>query len=377
MPLFLTLASRNLFHDRLRFVATLIGIVFAIVLVMVQLGLYLGFGYMVTIVIDHASADLWVVAKGTKSFEDPSLIETRIGDPLRAIDGVAAVSPVAVGFANWRLPDGSMTPVLVVGSDLKAGALVPWNVVSGSVQALLAPKTVAIDRAYFHRLGVTGVNSTAEIRGQPVRVGAVTTDIRSFTTMPYVFCDLNQARAYIGLPTSRSSHLLVRLKPGADVERVRQDIQSIIPNIQALTPAQFDSEARSFWLFGTGAGAALFGGALLGVIIGTVIVAQTLYSSTKDHLYEFATLRAIGCTKRYIFQVITSQALIHAIVGFAIAASIGISIVALTAGTALQVVITPVLLAILFILTIVMCVGSASAAIARVVRIDPVVVLAR
>ena len=105
MPLFLTLASRNCFHRPAPLCfATLIGIVFAIVLVMVQLGLYLGLGYMVTIVIDHASADLWVVAKGTKSFEDPSLIETRIGDPLRAIDGVAAVSPVAVGFANWRLP---------------------------------------------------------------------------------------------------------------------------------------------------------------------------------------------------------------------------------------------------------------------------------
>ncbi len=49
-----------------------------------------------------------------------------------------------------------------------------------------------------------------------------------------------------------------------------------------------------YWLFGTGAGVALLGGALLGLIIGTVVVAQTLYSSTKDHLTEFATLRALG-----------------------------------------------------------------------------------
>jgi putative ABC transport system permease protein len=61
MSLVLTLASRNLFQDRLRFIATLIGIVFSVVLVMAQMGLYLGFGRMVTAMIDHAAADLWVV----------------------------------------------------------------------------------------------------------------------------------------------------------------------------------------------------------------------------------------------------------------------------------------------------------------------------
>ena len=83
-----------------------------------------------------------------------------------------------------------------------------------------------------------------------------------------------------------------------------------------LTPAEFRERSRHFWLFGTGAGAALFAGALLGVIVGTVIVAQTLYSSTKDHLNEFATLRAIGSSRRYIYKVIICQALLSAVIGF-------------------------------------------------------------
>ena len=74
MSLVLTLASRNLFQDRLRFIATLIGIVFSVV---VQMGLYLGFGRMVTTMIDHATADLWVVSKGATSFEDLTLLEGR------------------------------------------------------------------------------------------------------------------------------------------------------------------------------------------------------------------------------------------------------------------------------------------------------------
>src|SRR6478672_3090278 len=72
MSLVYTLASRNLFHDRLRFLASLTGIVFSVVLVMVQLGLYFGFNRMLTMIIDHASTDLWVVSAETKYFEDLS-----------------------------------------------------------------------------------------------------------------------------------------------------------------------------------------------------------------------------------------------------------------------------------------------------------------
>jgi len=117
--------------------------------------------------------------------------------------------------------------------------------------------------------------------------------------------------------------------------------------------------------------------AIVGVIVGTVIVAQTLYSSTKDHLYEFATLRAIGCSNRYIYRVIIWQALLNAVIGFVLATGIGYLVVLVTAKSALPIVITPVLVGGLFALTIVMCVGSAVTAIIRVVRIDPVMVMSR
>lgn len=377
MSLVWTLASRNLFQDRLRFGATLIGIVFSVVLVMVQLGLYLGFGRMVTTMIDHASADLWIVPDGTKSFEDLSLLDSNIQGRLQAVNGVAKVIPVVIGFSDWKLPDGAMTPVLVVGSDAGAGGLAPWHVVQGSAADLSAAGTVAVDRTYFQRLGVTGLGSNAQIRGQQARVAAVTDGIRSFTTTPYVFASLGAARNYIGLPAAKASHFIIQLKAGADIERVRQDLQAAAPGIEAMTPSAFDKLSRSFWLFTTGAGAALFAGALLGVIVGTVIVAQTLYSSTKDHLYQFATLRALGSANGYIYRVIICQALLNAVIGFAVAALIGGAIVRATTATALPIVLTPELMVGVFALTVVMCVGSAVAAIMRVMRLDPVMVLAR
>jgi putative ABC transport system permease protein len=377
MPLVFTLAFRNLFHDRLRFIATVIGIVFSIVLVTVQMGLYLGFGRTVTTMIDHASADLWVMPRGTKCFEDPSLLDARKRNRALSVNGVAEAIPVVIGFADWRTPSGTSTPVFVVGSDLRSGGLQPWNLVEGRLGSLSVPNAVAVDRSYFDRLGISGMGARAEIRQQAVRVAAVTSGIRSFTTTPYVFMDIDRARAHTGIPASKATYFLIRLSSNADLEHVRGQLLSNISDVEVLTPAEFRQRSRSFWLFGTGAGAALFAGALLGVIVGTVIVAQTLYSSTKEHLNEFATLRAIGSSRSYIYKVIVCQALLSAVIGFSIAALIGTAIVQLTAATALPVVITPGLIAGLFLLTVVMCVGSAIAAIVQVTRIDPAVVFTR
>jgi len=377
MSLVFTLASRNLFQDRLRFIASLMGIVFSVVLVMVQLGLYFGFSRMLTMVIDHAATDLWVVSSETKYFEDLSLLDNKMRERLLAIEGVSDAVPVLAGFSVWMLPEGGMTSVFVVASDVTAAALPPWNIVEGNVQSLAEQGTVAIDRFYAERLGVSGIGASAQIRGQPVTIGAVTEGIRSYTTTPYVFSDMAGARSYLGLPASFTTHFLVRLKPGANLKGTRQKILAGISGIQALTPEQFRDQTRSFWLFRTGAGAALVAGAILAVIVGTVIVAQTLYSSTKEHLYEFATLRAMGASNSYIYKVIVTQALLDTVIGLAIAGLIGAAVVHLTATSVIQIVLTPDLLVALFALTVVMCVVSAIASSARVIRVDPAVVLTR
>jgi putative ABC transport system permease protein len=377
MSLAFKLARRNLFHDRLRLVATVIGIVFSIVLVTVQLGLYLGFGHMVTTMIDHASGELWIMPAGTKSFEDPSPLDERKRFAALSINGVTDATAVVIGFAEWRLPGGGTTPVFVIGSDVRAPGLHPWNVIAGNIDALSIPNTVAVDQTYFDRLGIKGLGATAEIRDQKVEVVAVTKGIRSFTTTPYVFTSLDRARSYTGTSAAKATFLLVQLAPDTDVEGVRRKLRASLKDVEVLTQAEFHDRSREFWLFDTGAGAALFAGALLGMIVGTVIVAQTLYSSTKDHINEFATLRAIGSSGRYIHTVIIWQALINAVIGFAIAAAMGLVIVHMTAESALPILMTPGLTIGLFALTVFMCVISAISAIIKVMRIDPAMVFTR
>ena len=204
MTLILTLASRNLFHDRVRLIATVVGIVFSIVLVTVQLGVFLSFERMVTTMIDHAQADFWIVPTETKSFEDSSLLAGRERLQALSINGVTAAVPVVIGYASWRKPNGgASTPVFVVGTPETSAGLQPWNLVEGSLHDLSMPEGVAIDRSYFEQLGITQIGEHAEIDNQKVRVVAVTKGIRSFTTMPNVFTSLERARAYLGVPVQR------------------------------------------------------------------------------------------------------------------------------------------------------------------------------
>ena len=378
MTLVVTLAFRNLCHDRVRLVATVVGIVFSIILVTVQLGVFLSFERMVTTMIDHAQADFWIVPSETKSFEESSFLNGSERLQALSINGVTAAVPVIVGYASWRKPNGgASTPVLVIGTPDTSVGLQPWNVVEGSVRDLSVPEGVAIDRSYFEQLGIAQIGEHAEINNHKARVVAVTKGIRSFTTTPHVFASLERARAYLGAPPNKANFFIVRIAPNADAEVIRSRLAASLPGAEVLTSEQFRHRTRQFWLFDTGAGAALLGSAILGIIVGTIIVAQTLYSSTKDHLKEFATLRAIGSSYKYILKVILGQALLSAVIGFSIAAAIDLVLVRMTADAALPIIMTPALTLGLFALTVAMCAIAAVSAIRVVTRIDPVLVFAQ
>ena len=376
--LVLTLASRNLFHDRIRLIATVVGIVFSIVLVTVQLGVFMSFERMITTMIDHAQADFWIVPAETRSFEDASLLSGRERLHALSIDGVTEAIPVIVGYASWRKPNGGASKsVILVGTPLTSNGMYPWDVVEGSRGDLSMPGSVAIDRSYSTQLGIPQVGGKAEINNQKARVVAMTKGIRSFTTTPHVFTSLDTARAYLGVPPSKANYFIVHVAPHASAASVRNRLAASMPDIEVLTSEEFRHRSLLFWLFDTGAGAALLGSAILGVIVGTIIVAQTLYSSAKDHLKEFATLRAIGSSRGYILKVILGQALLSAVVGFSMAAAIDFSLVRATADAALPIVMTPELILGLFVLTVAMCSIAAVSAIRVVMRNDPVLVLAQ
>ena len=371
------LAYRNLFHDRLSLAVTLTGIVFSVVLVAVQCGLYIGSERMIAAMLDQSKGDLWVVPLGTKSFDDPSLLIGHEKYAVLSTPGVADAEELVVGFAGWRKPKGGTTAVLLVGSDHENGTLKPWNITGGSVEDLSAPFSVAVDDTYFADLGVDKLGDTAEVNNTRVRIGAVTHGIRSFTTLPYVFTSLQRARSLLDASNNQASYTLVRMTPDADPKTVREDLTARLQDREVLTQGEFRKRSVDYWLFQTGAGSALIAGAALGMIVGIVIVAQTLYSSTKDHLNEFATLRALGASAGYIHKVILIQALLSALLGYGVGMILSMLVIWASRDTTLLIVMTPGLAVLLFALTIGMCVIAAISAIFKVTRIDPAGVFSR
>ena len=115
---------------------------------------------------------------------------------------------------------------------------------------------------------------------------------------------------------------------------------------------------------------------MLGIVVGVVVVSQTLYASTKEHLNEFATLRALGASAGFIRKVILWQAVMSAIMGYVLGMVVSVIVIYFLRDS-LPIVMTFNLVWSLLALTIAMCVVAAVSAIFKVVRIDPAVVFSR
>lgn len=371
------IAFKNLLHDPARLLATAAGIGLSFVLVTVQLGLLAGFDRTISAMIDHAKADLWIVPKGTAAFDDPSQLESTQRFAAAIAPGVKRVTPMLVGFAEWRRPGGGSTTVIVVGSDPQTGSIGPWNIRSGRTYDLKAPGAVAIDTSYSQQLGVINRGDIARIEGVPARVAVTTNGIRSFTTSPYVFTSLSQARAFLNTDASRASYLAVELSPGADAALIRERIARRLPNAEVLTPTEFRRRNAERWLLETGAGIALLAGAGLAVAVGSVIMMQSLYTSVNDHRKEFATLRAMGSSKRFLMSVVACQAAICTLAGCALALVGNFGVIALSASSSLPIQISASLVLALGAVAALMCFAAAFAAAAKVGRVDPAEVFAQ
>lgn len=371
------LAWRNLSHDRARFVGTLVGIVFAVVLMGAQMGLLVGFAQTASTLIDHTDADLWISAVGTTNVDITAGLPLRWRHVALEVPGVASADPYMVQFAFWKKPTGGNESVIMVGTDLASARGGPWSLQSGSVEDLARDGAVIVDRLYLGKLGLREVGDTVEINNKRARLVGVTTGIRTFTQSPYVFATHAAAQRFTFWKDDQTTYVLVKLAPGADAETVRAAIQARIGDrAKVWTRAGFARQTQRYWLITTGAGAALLLAASLGLVVGIVIVGQTLYATTVDRLPEYATLRAIGAPKRYLYSVILKQAAISAVLGYAlgIVACALLSVTMRDGNIAMSLPLW--MLVVLAALTAAMCAAGCVVSIRRVMRIDPTSVFA-
>jgi putative ABC transport system permease protein len=133
---------------------------------------------------------------------------------------------------------------------------------------------------------------------------------------------------------------------------------------------EFRKKTQDYWVFGSGAGSALGFSAILSLVIGTVIVGQTLYAITKEHLRELGTLKAIGATTSELMGFVAWQAAFLAVVGGGVGLLVALILQRAVTAAGLLVVLSPTVLAIGASAILVMCAIASASSVRKVISLE-------
>jgi len=375
-----SLAWLQLTRDRRRFFAALSGIAFAVMLMLSQLGFEDALMSSAGLVHDHLMADLVLISPLYQFVINPrTFTERRLYQTL-GVEGVASVESVYIGQAAFKNPlDRSERTIFVIGFKPDSPLLNAPGIAE-NLEKIRRPGAVLFDAIRRPEYGPvsesflqTGKVST-EVGGRQVDIAGLFQLGTSFgIDGTLVMSDETFMRVVPGREHGIVNIGLIKLKPGADRNRVRSDIESLLPeDVQLLSHAEFLALERTYWRTYTPTGFVFTMGVVMAILVGSIIVYQILYSDVTDHLPEYATMKAMGYPDRYLFKIVMQQSLILSIFGFfpGVVAANFLYGVARDA-THLPLHMTAMRLIGVYVLTAMMCGLSATLAMRRLKAADP------
>src|SRR5262245_16075739 len=370
------IAIHSLLFDRGKLVASLLGVALATTLAFVQIGLYRGFEISSSTVIQHVGGDFWVIPTGIDVLDNAQGMSPGPRNLLLSHPCVADVRAVIYGFVLMQKPSGTRTTALVVAVEQRTGREVPWAISDGSIADLDQPLRISVDRTDLRKLelGPDALGATFEVSGRRVVVAAITDGIRSFTLNPYFFTSMTNGRRLINLGENQAMYYAVDVAEsecaGALIEWMKRQ-----PDVQLMETARWIKKTEDYWVGGSGAGMVLAFTAILGLIVGGVIVGQTLYSITKEHLLELATLKALGARPvelaGFVLWQVTLLGTMGGVAGFAIA----LALKRLLAQAGLTVVLSPQTVGLSSAATLAMCLIASVTSLRTVFKVETAQVL--
>tara|TARA_B100000700_G_C15050848_1_gene860247 strand:- start:1095 stop:2267 length:1173 start_codon:yes stop_codon:yes gene_type:complete len=374
------LAWLLLTRQPLRLFVALAGICFAGILMFMQLGFRDGlFDASVTV---HRLFDTDIVLISPRSMSSISMS----GFPRRRLiqsmahPDVVGVSPVNWNFLLWRNPQNLKTrSILALGFEPND----PLLLEPGFQEKALLLKNkgrVLFDEMSRDEFGPIpewfrqGKIVEAEVGGNRVRVEGLVSLGPSFgadgnlITSRETFLQL--------LPNNPPGSIemgLIRIKPGSDLGQVVESLKYNLPNdVRVLSREEFIDFEKNYWRTSTSIGFIFTLGAAMGFVVGCVIVYQILYSDVSDHLPEYATLMAMGYRLKSLLGVVAREGFILAIMGYipAYLSAEGLYLLVRNS-TNLPVAMDFQRSLIVLFLILFMCMGSAIAAMKRLIDADP------
>jgi putative ABC transport system permease protein len=364
---------RMMFHDKLKMVGTLIGVVFAVVLTNQQLGTFRGLLYKNVMLVRNAGADVWITPQGTMQVQAGKTLGDHVLMQASVTPGVQYAEPILLGAASVQKPQGGTEPVTLIGVKVPAKGSLPWNVVRGDPSVLERPDTMIFEDAERETLGGLNLGSLREVNGHRVAVGAFTWGLLPFGPS-YAFASYDLARELLKTPRDQVSFVLVKAAPGQDHAALAKALQERMPDAKVMTRADFESTIVRYILTRTPIGVTFGTSAIFGLIVGFVIVSLSMFSAVVDNLREFGTLKAIGATTSDLAKLLFVQSLAFAVLGSSIGLALVSRVAAAIRSPKLAMVLGPEMYVGTVVAMTLLCVVASSLALVRLHRLEPAMV---
>ena len=377
-PMKTPLAWLNLVHDKTRTLAAIAGVAFAVVLILMQLGFLNSVRLTATQIYDQLNFDVLLTSPQYQSISKAGAFSRIRLYQAQSVPGVENAHPLYLDFNLWMNRDSrqrnpSRRGIFVIGFPLEQR---PFRLpaLTGNLKLLKEPGRVYMDELSRKQFGDWRHSSDLEIGSTKVEVvgtfrmgtgfGADGDVIVGDETFRQLFPQRSDDDVSLGL---------VRVKPGFTSEAVADDLrQHLPPDVNVYTRDEIEQQERRHWVTRTSVGVIFSLGVVIGLIVGIAIVYQVLSSDIANHQVEYATLKAMGYSNRYLAAVVLQQALILALVGFVPGWALSLVLYRVTEDSAhIPMRMGWELSVGILVLSVVMCAVSGIAALRKVSAADP------
>jgi len=374
------LAWRQLRCEPTRLFAAVTGVMFATVLLVMQLGFRSALFDTATALPRALHAELVLINPMTMALFRAEPLPRVRGFEALAVPEVTKAVPIYLAQVFWRNPiNGRHRAIQLIGFDAEGGVVR----IAGLVP--LVPLLRRVDAVAFDALGRPEYGDIAALLSRPGAldaqigshevhvVGTVRLGANFGADGNVVMSSTTFHRIVPNMRRSDASVIALKLRPDADPTRVQAELRRFLPpDVDVLTHRQLVQREREYWASTTPIGIIFAFGCFLGLVVGIVIVYQILFTDITNHLREYATLKAMGFTNQYFDQVVICEAMMLA--GLGLMPGILLSAVLYryaAAGTYLTLNLTGQRCALVMVLILAMCISAALLTLHKLRRADP------
>jgi putative ABC transport system permease protein len=367
-------------HKPLRLLVALAGIAFAVLLIMMQLGFRSALFESAVRFHERFDYDIALFSPDSVFIVRPQTFSIRRLYQAMGYEAVAEATPVYIFPSVWKNPWNNQRRSINTIGFHPDDALLDIEGFDTLRERLRQQDVVLFDRASRPEFGPVadavdaGERVVTEINDREVEVAGLFEMGTSFGIDGTVITsDDNWLRLFPSRPRNEIQLGLVRLQPGSDIGAVRDAMADYLPDdVLVMTKAQFVQREKNYWNSATPIGYIFAFGAIMGFVVGAIIVYQILFADVSEHLNEYATLRAIGYRNRFVSGIVLQQAAILAVLGYLPGLGAAAWLYGKAAGaTNLPLYVTTDRAVTVFLLTLAMCAISGLLAVRKVRRLDP------